>query len=185
VDPFSKYFGLVVAPNLAALTNESDMLVAVTAGGPPVEAIPGSIPANARLAAYLPFEWILSKAAVFVTNGGYGSVNQAMSFGVPLVTAGLTEDKADVNARVGWPGVGIDLATNAATQHAVRNAVRTALDTRSYRRRARRWRASSLPSTPARRSSDSSGKWGAGNTRKPAPAAASRLPDSVSGHWAS
>ena len=38
------------------------------------------------------FAWILSKADVFVTNGGYGGVNQAMSFGVPLVCVGLTED---------------------------------------------------------------------------------------------
>jgi UDP:flavonoid glycosyltransferase YjiC (YdhE family) len=80
----------------------------------------------------LPFEWILPKADVFVTNGGYGSVNQAMSFGVPLVTAGLTEDKADVNARVAWSGVGIDLATNAPTPQGLRDAVRTVLDTRSY-----------------------------------------------------
>jgi UDP:flavonoid glycosyltransferase YjiC (YdhE family) len=94
-------FGLLVAPTLAALANEPDLLVVVTAGGRPVEAIPRPIPANARLASYLPFEWILPKANVFVTNGGYGSVNQAISFGVPLVTAGLTEDKADVNARVG------------------------------------------------------------------------------------
>jgi MGT family glycosyltransferase len=128
-------FGLLVAPALAALANEPDLLVVVTAGGRPVEAIPGPIPANARLASYLPFEWILPKADVFVTNGGYGSVNQAMSFGVPLVTAGLTEDKADVNARVGWSAVGINLATNAPAPHVLRDAVRTVLDTRSYRAR--------------------------------------------------
>jgi MGT family glycosyltransferase len=129
-------FGLLVAPTLAALTDEPDLLVVVTTGGRPVEAIPGSIPANTRLATYLPFEWILSKADVFVTNGGYGSVNQAMSFGVPLITAGLTEDKADVNARVAWSGVGINLATNAPTPHVLRDAVRAVLDTGSYRARA-------------------------------------------------
>ena len=107
-----------------------------TAGGRPVDAIPGPIPANARLAEYLPFEWILPKADVFVTNGGYGSVNQAMSFGIPLVTAGLTEDKADVNARVAWSGVGIDLATNEPTPQALRHAVRTVLDRPAYRMRA-------------------------------------------------
>ena len=126
-------FGLLVAPTLAALANESDLLVVVTAGGRPVEAIPGPIPANARLASYLPFEWILPKADVFVTNGGYGSVNQAMSFGIPLVTAGLTEDKADVNARVAWSGVGINLATNEPTQQAVRDAIRTVVKIPSYR----------------------------------------------------
>ena len=129
-------FNLLVGPTLAALAEEPDLLVIATAGGRPVEAIPGPIPANARLARYLPFEWILPRADVFVTNGGYGSVNQAMSFGLPLVTAGLTEDKADVNARVAWSGVGINLATNAPTHHALRDAVRTVLDTPSYRLRA-------------------------------------------------
>ena len=85
---------------------------------------------------YLPFDWVLPKVDVFVTNGGYGSVNQAMSFGIPLVTAGLTEDKADVNARVAWSGVGIDLATNQPTPQALREAVRTVLDKPNYRLRA-------------------------------------------------
>ena len=76
------------------------MLVVATAGGRPVDAIPCTVPSNARIASYLPFEWLLPRADVLVTNGGYGSVNQAMSFGIPLVTAGMTEDKADVNVRV-------------------------------------------------------------------------------------
>jgi MGT family glycosyltransferase len=129
-------FNLLIAPTLAALANEPDLLVVVTAGGRPIDAIPGPIPGNARLASYLPFDWILPKADVFVTNGGYGSVNQAMSFGVPLVTAGLTEDKADVNARVAWSGVGIDLATNEPTPQALRAAIRTVLDKPAHRSRA-------------------------------------------------
>jgi len=129
-------FNLLVAPTLAALANEPDVLVVATAGGRPIDAIPGPVPANARLSSYLPFEWLLPKVDVLVTNGGYGSVNQAMSFGIPLVTAGLTEDKADVNARVAWSGVGIDLATNEPTPEALRSAVRTVLDQPGYRLRA-------------------------------------------------
>jgi MGT family glycosyltransferase len=129
-------FGLLIGPTLAALANEPDLLVVATTGGRPVDAIPGPIPANARLSQYLPFEWILPKSDVFVTNGGYGSVNQALSLGMPLVTAGLTEDKADVNARVAWSGVGIDLATNEPTPQALREAVRTVLDRPAYRMRA-------------------------------------------------
>jgi UDP:flavonoid glycosyltransferase YjiC (YdhE family) len=129
-------FGLLIGPTLAALANEPDLLVVATAGGRPIDAIPGPIPGNARLAQYLPFEWVLPKVDVFVTNGGYGSVNQAMSFGIPLVTAGLTEDKADVNARVAWSGVGINLATNEPTPQALREAIRTVLDKPDYRRRA-------------------------------------------------
>jgi MGT family glycosyltransferase len=129
-------FELLIGPTLAALANEPDLLVVATAGGRPIDAIPGPIPGNARLAQYLPFEWMLPKVNVFVTNGGYGSVNQAMSFGIPLVTAGLTEDKADVNARVAWSGLGIDLATNEPTPEALREAVRTVLDKPNYRSRA-------------------------------------------------
>jgi len=129
-------FNLLVAPTLAALADEPDILVIATAGGRPVDAIPGKIPANARVASYLPFEWLLPKVDVLVTNGGYGSVNQALSFGIPLVTAGLTEDKADVNARVAWSGVGVNLATNEPTQQALREAVRTVLDEPRYCMRA-------------------------------------------------
>ena len=129
-------FGLLIAPTLAALANEPDVLVVATAGGRSAEAIPGAVPSNARLASYLPFEWLLPRVDVLVTNGGYGSVNQAMSFGIPLVTAGMTEDKADVNARVAWSGVGLNLATNEPTPEALRAAVRTVLDRPAYRMRA-------------------------------------------------
>jgi MGT family glycosyltransferase len=129
-------FDLLVVPTMAALANEPDVLVVATAGGRPVEAIPGQIPSNARVASFLPFEWLLPRVNVLVTNGGYGSVNQAMSFGIPLITAGLTEDKADVNARVAWSGVGINLANNEPTREALRKAVRTVLDRPAYRLRA-------------------------------------------------
>ena len=126
-------FDLLIAPTLSALANESDILVVATAGGRPVEAIPGIIPSNARLASYLPFEWLLPRVDVLVTNGGYGSVNQAMSFGIPLVTAGTTEDKADINARVAWSGVGINLATNEPTREALHKAIRAVIDQPTYR----------------------------------------------------
>jgi MGT family glycosyltransferase len=129
-------FGLLVAPTLAALADEKDLLVVVTTGGRAVDTIPGTIPANARVASYLPFEWMLEKVDVLVTNGGYGSVNQALSFGVPIVAAGQTEDKPDVNARIAWSGAGIDLATNQPSPQAVREAVRALLDQPSARAKA-------------------------------------------------
>ncbi|ABI91785.1 glycosyltransferase, MGT family protein [Burkholderia ambifaria AMMD] len=128
-------FRVLVAPALEALAHEPDLLVVVSTGGRPVDTVPGPIPANARVASYLPFEWLLPSVDVFVTNGGYGSVNQAISYGIPLVTAGLTEDKADGNARVAWSGVGIDLATHSPTPDALRAAVRTVLDNPRCRQR--------------------------------------------------
>ncbi|AWN43477.1 nucleotide disphospho-sugar-binding domain-containing protein [Methylobacterium durans] len=129
---------LLIGPTLAALADEDDVLVVATMGGRPVEALKGPIPGNARLAAYLPFEWLLPRADAMVTNGGYGSVNQALSRGVPLVAAGLTEDKADVNARIAWSGAGIDLRTNTPEPEAIRGAVRAVLDEPEHRRAARR-----------------------------------------------
>jgi MGT family glycosyltransferase len=129
-------FRQLVAPALAALADEPDVLVVVTTGGRSLDTVPGPVPRNVRLATYLPFEWLLPKVDVLVTNGGYGSVNQALSFGVPLVTAGLTEDKADVNVRVAWSGAGINLATNSPTPQALRKAVRAVLENPSYRSRA-------------------------------------------------
>jgi UDP:flavonoid glycosyltransferase YjiC (YdhE family) len=81
---------------------------------------------------------LLPRIDVLVTNGGYGTVNQALSYGVPLVTAGLTEDKADMNARVAWSGVGIDLRTNEPTPSALREAVCCVLDRPDHRARAAR-----------------------------------------------
>jgi len=55
-------FNLLVAPTLAALANEPDILVIATAGGRPTDAIPGKLPSNARVASYLPFEWVLPRS---------------------------------------------------------------------------------------------------------------------------
>ena len=122
-------FGLLVPPTLVALAKEPDVLVVATTGGRPIDAVPGQIPGNACLASYLPFEWLLPKVDVLVTNGGYGTVNHAMNSGIPLVTAGLTEDKADANARVAWSGVWIYIATNEPTPAALCEAARAVLDT--------------------------------------------------------
>lgn len=128
--------GLLLRPTLDALADEPDILVVATTGGRPVDAVPGPIPSNARVASFLPFEWLLRKTDLLVTNGGYGSVNQAMSFGIPIVSAGLTEDKPDVNARIAWSGVGINLETKQPEPETVRRAVRAVLDQSSYRARA-------------------------------------------------
>ena len=142
-------FNLLIGPTLAALANEPDILVVATAGGRPIDAIPGPLPSNARVSSFLPFEWLLPKIDLLVTNGGYGSVNQAMSFGIPVVTAGLTEDKADVNARVAWSGVGINLATNEPSRDALRSSVKTVLAEPGYRLRAR-WMAAQFAAIDTR-----------------------------------
>jgi UDP:flavonoid glycosyltransferase YjiC (YdhE family) len=41
-----------------------------------------------------------SDANLLITNGGYSTVNLAISHGIPIISAGLTEDKEEVSAHV-------------------------------------------------------------------------------------
>jgi UDP:flavonoid glycosyltransferase YjiC (YdhE family) len=130
--------GQLIGPALAGLADEPDLLVLATTGGRPLSDIPGRIPANARVAEFLPFDRLMHHVDVLVTNGGFGTVNLALKAGIPLVVAGMTEDKAEISARVAWSGAGINLATNNAAPDAVRAAVRTVLAEPSYRHHAQR-----------------------------------------------
>jgi UDP:flavonoid glycosyltransferase YjiC (YdhE family) len=129
-------FNQLIVPTLNALADRPDILVVATAGCHEAGGLP-DLPANARTADALPVDWLLPKVDVFVTNGDYGSMNQALSHGIPIVGAGITEDKGDVNARVGWSGAGIDLATGEPTEEMLRKAVSSVLDVPAYGERAR------------------------------------------------
>ncbi|GEO99953.1 glycosyltransferase [Methylobacterium haplocladii] len=129
-------FSELLEPTLQALADRDDLLVIATTGGRPVESIGVPIPANARVAPFLPFDALLPKVDLFVTNGGYGSVSMALAAGVPIVSAGLTEDKAEINARIAWSGAGLDLATNTPSAAALREATGTVLGDSRFRERA-------------------------------------------------
>lgn len=126
-------YGQLIAPALAALADE-DVLVTVATGGRPVETLP-PLPANAHAAEFLPYDDLLPKTAVYVTNGGYGGVQYALRYGVPIVAAGTQEDKPEVVARVAWSGVGRRIRSEAPSPAAIRRAVRAVLDDRRYRYR--------------------------------------------------
>jgi len=128
--------GRLLEPTITALADE-DVLVVATTGGRPVEQIGVELPANVRVAEYLPHDVLLPKVNVMVTNGGYGAVQRALSEGVPLVVAGDTEDKPEVAARVQWSGAGINLGTGTPTAGMLRRAVREVLDHDHFLARAR------------------------------------------------
>ncbi|MFC3890900.1 nucleotide disphospho-sugar-binding domain-containing protein [Lentzea rhizosphaerae] len=123
----------LVEPTLAAFDGE-DVLV-VAALGRPAAALTWPVPANAVIEEFVPFDRLLPRADVFVTNGGYGATQQALAAGVPVVVAGQTEDKPAIAARVGLLGLGIDLRTQRPKPEEVAGAVRQILTTPSYRDR--------------------------------------------------
>jgi MGT family glycosyltransferase len=128
-------FGRLVRPTIAALA-DLDVLVVVTAGGRDPESV-GPVPANVRVARYLPYDLLLPKLDAFITNGGYGGVQQALSAGVPVIVAGDTEDKPEVAARVAWAGVGVNLRTGTPSPAAIATAVHEVLADERLRHRAR------------------------------------------------
>ncbi|MGK3203528.1 glycosyltransferase [Amycolatopsis sp. MEPSY49] len=124
----------LVEPAIEALAGENVLLVVTTCGG---TLRPGPLPANVRVADFLPYDDLLPRCAAVVTNGGYGGVNHALRYGVPLVVVGASEDKREVAARVTWSGAGIGRARSSASPKALRRDVRAVLDEPRYRDRAK------------------------------------------------
>lgn len=124
----------LIGPTLAGLSTEE--VTAIAATGRPDGALATRVPSNAFVSPYVPFSELLPRVDVFVTNGGYGAVNQALSHGLPVVVAGETEDEAFVAARVAWTGAGINLATSRPSPEQVCNAVREVLNDAAYRAKA-------------------------------------------------
>jgi MGT family glycosyltransferase len=127
--------GQLIEPALAGLANQDVLVVAVT--GREDAAEPAQVPDNAQVASFVPFERLMPYVDVFVTNGGYSAVQLALAHGVPVVTAGRTEENVEVSARVAHSGVGINLRTQKPTPDQLRDAVRRILNEPNFRERAR------------------------------------------------
>ncbi len=124
----------LVEPAIDALAGENVLVVVTTCGG---TLRAGPLPANVRVAGFLPYDDLLPRCAAVVTNGGYGGVNHALRYGVPLVVVGASEDKREVAARVTWSGAGIGRARSSASPKLLRRDVRAVLDEPRYRTRAK------------------------------------------------
>jgi UDP:flavonoid glycosyltransferase YjiC (YdhE family) len=122
----------LVLPTIQALANEEALLVVTAARKDGL----GTLPDNVRLERMIPHALLLPHVDVMVTNG-YNGVKAALAFGVPLVVAGASEDKPEVNSRVAWSGAGIDLKTGSPTPDQIKRAVKEVLQNPSYRQKAR------------------------------------------------
>jgi UDP:flavonoid glycosyltransferase YjiC (YdhE family) len=91
-------------------------LVAITTGGRHTEDLRRRFPQdNVVVEDWIDFHELLLRTDLLVTNGGFGSVLLALSYGVPLLCAGKLEGKADINARLDYRGVAVDLRTERPT----------------------------------------------------------------------
>lgn len=112
----------LIRPVVAGLADH-DATIVVATGSRTDGTVPFPVPANARVAALLPYRDLLPTTDVMVTNGGWGGVLAALAHGIPLVVAGGDLDKPTIAAMVARSGAGIDLRTGRPTPAAVREAV--------------------------------------------------------------
>ncbi len=127
----------LIVPTMQGLADE-DVIVIVLLGCSGAK-LPSeiTIPENARVTDYSPYDELFPHADVFVNHGGYGGLQHAMSHGLPVVTATGITDKAENAARAEWAGVGVNLETNKPSPEQVKVAVKKVLSDPIYRRKSR------------------------------------------------
>ena len=139
----------LIQPTLRALANE-DVLVVATADSQKLD----FVPTNARVTPFVPFTELMPHVSVMITNGGWGGVQTALSYGVPVIGAGTTEDKPEVNNRIAWSGVGLNLKTATPTPPQIYKAVKQVITDDRYRKAARRIQAEIATHNPPSEAAD-------------------------------
>lgn len=124
--------GKLIIPTIEALKDSACIVVATT-GGAHTATLRARFPEpNVVIEDFIDYDVLFPHVDVFVTSGGFGSNLAAFLHGVPVVGAGTREGKNDINARVGYNKLGIDLRTERPKPALIRKAVHTLLDDPSY-----------------------------------------------------
>jgi UDP:flavonoid glycosyltransferase YjiC (YdhE family) len=130
----------LMAPTLEALKGGRHLVIATT-GQRHTEALRARFPEdNVVVEDFVDYHALLPHADVFVSNGGHGSVLLALSYGVPVLAAGKLEGKNDINARLAYRGLGVDLRTERATPAQIDRGVARVLGDRAMHERVARFR---------------------------------------------
>ena len=156
---------LLFAPTFAGLAEQDLLVIATTGGG---TELAGALPANLRVEEFVPYAKLMPHVSVYVTNGGYGGVQMALSHGVPIVVCGATEDKPEVGARVAWSGAGVRVKSARPVASEIRRAALEVLSNPSSASTPAAWPAIS-PATTRRAPEQSSSSRSPDPTPRPAP----------------
>lgn len=123
----------LVLPTIEALKDEEVILIAL-----PIKSKIKNLPNNVKTASYIPFEILLPKVAVMVTNGGIGGIQVALSYGIPIVSSGGSEDKMEASTMVAHAGCGINLKKLSPSPKKIKQAVQEVLKGPNYKTNAER-----------------------------------------------
>lgn len=124
----------ILVPTLEAF-KDTDCLVIATTGGSQTQELKNWYPhTNLIIEDFIPFHEVMPYADVYVTNGGYGGVMLGIENKLPLVVAGIHEGKNEINARVGYFKLGINLNTELPKSTQIEQSVREVLTNPVYKR---------------------------------------------------
>lgn len=116
--------GRLIATTLEALAAEDVQVVATM---PAARLASRTVPANARVAEFLPHTPLLAEAACVVTHGGAGATQKALAAGVPVCVVPFGRDQSEVARRVELAGAGTRLPAPRLSPDWLRTAVLAAM----------------------------------------------------------
>ena len=124
----------LIVPTLEAFQH-TDKLVIVTTGGSSTDYLRKKFAApNVIIEDFIAFDDVMPYASVYVTNGGYGGVLLSVQHGVPMVVGGIHEGKLEINARVEYFGLGINLRTEKPARQQLKKSVEAVLNNSDYKK---------------------------------------------------
>lgn len=122
----------LVVPALEAFKDTNALLIVTTGGSHTAELKEKYPHSNVIIEDFIPFNDVMPHANVYITNGGYGGVLLSISHKVPMVVAGVHEGKNEINARVGYFELGVNLDTETPSVEQLRKAVQQVLEDNRY-----------------------------------------------------
>ena len=128
----------LIIPALEALKDKNYLLLVATGNINTDELRKKYSRSNIIIEDFIDFDFILDYTDLYITNGGYGGVMLSLSKGVPILTAGITEGKNDINARIRFYKVGIDLKTEKPAPDKIRIKTEEILANKTFKNNASR-----------------------------------------------
>ncbi|KAL1792165.1 hypothetical protein ACET3X_009916 [Alternaria dauci] len=125
----------LIKPALEAFGGREDVFVIATLVTSDVETLDFKIPDNARVAKFIPLDLALPYVTVLVTNGGYGTVQQSLRAGVPMIVSGIGQDKLHTGALINYKGFGLYNAVPQVTAELLTETFDKIMSNGTYRER--------------------------------------------------
>lgn len=128
----------LLVPALEAYKNTNNLVVCTT-GGSGTEELRKMFPQeNLIIEDFIPFGDVMPYVDVYITNGGYGGVMLGIENELPQVVAGIHEGKNEINARIGYFKLGINLKTERPTPQQISKAVDKIISDPVYKKNIKR-----------------------------------------------